>query len=88
MSIVHVNSNTIRSNRKQHNGTPPLSVRKTKSAKAEYHNAVNIHDADGNIVATVVYEPESPLSCGAQVWIETKFDVTHEAQRTGKADDQ
>lgn len=88
MSIVHVNSNTIRSNRKQQNDTPPLSVRKTKSAKAEYSNAVNIHDADGNVVATVVYEPENPLSCGAQVWIETKFDVTHAPQRTGKTDDQ
>jgi hypothetical protein len=75
MSIVHVNSNVIRSNRKRGETIPPLSVRKTRSAKATYADRVVIKDSFGNTVATVVYEPETPLSCGAQVWIETEFDV-------------
>jgi hypothetical protein len=75
MSIVHVNSNVIRSNRKRGEAIPPLSVRKTRSSPAAYADRVVIKDSFGNTVAIVVYEPETPLSCGAQVWIETKFDV-------------
>lgn len=76
MTIIHVNSNTIRSNRKNEDKSAPLSVRKTRSGKAAYCNEVNIHDAEGNVVARVVYEPENALSCGAQVWIETNYEAT------------
>jgi len=75
MPIVHVNSNTIRSNRKNESELPPLSVRKTRSAKATYCNEVEIYDDKGNTVARVIYCPTNPLSCGAQVWIETIHDV-------------
>ena len=75
MSIIHVNSNTIKSNKKRSLDNPPLSIRKTKSAKAQYGDSVLIHDKQGNVVAEVVYQPDTPLSCGAQVWIETKFEV-------------
>jgi hypothetical protein len=75
MSIIHVNSNVIRSNRKRGESNPPLSIRKTRSAKAIYANEVLLKDSLGNVIATVVYKPETPLSCGAQVWIETEFDV-------------
>ena len=78
MPIIHVNSNTIRSNKKNKDNKPPLSVRKTKSARAEYGESVLIYDSAGNVVARVVYRPETPLSCGAQVWIETEFSVTIE----------
>lgn len=30
---------------------------------------------DGKIVASVVYRPDKPLSCGARVWIETTEQV-------------
>ena len=73
--IIHVNSNTIKSNRKRGESTPPLSIRKTKSAKAEYCHEVGIKDANGVVIARVVYHPDSPLSCGAQVWIETEYGV-------------
>lgn len=76
MSIIHVNSNTIRTNRKQETDFPPLSVRKTRSGKAAYCNEVEICDESGNVVARVLYSPSTPLSCGAQVWIET----THQAR--------
>ena len=75
MSIIHVNSNIIRSNRKRGESIPPLSVRKTRSAKAAYADKILIKDCLGNVVATVVYKPETPLSCGAQVWVETEFDA-------------
>jgi hypothetical protein len=75
MSIVHVNSNTIRSNKKSQTEVPPLSVRKTRSSKAVYCNQVDIFDGLGNVVARVVYQPSTPLSCGAQVWIETSHEV-------------
>lgn len=73
--IVHVNSNTIKANRKHGTHTAPLSIRKTRSAKATYCHELMILDKDGTVVARVVYEPENPLSCGAQIWIETNYDV-------------
>lgn len=78
MPIIHVNSNTIRSNKKHGGSVPPLSIRKTRSGKAVSANRINIHDANGALVAKVVYMPDSPLSCGAQVWVETEHEVTIE----------
>ena len=75
MSIIHVNSNTIRSNRKNKAELPPLSVRRTRSAKATYCTEVEIYDEMGAVVARVVYRPSTPLSCGAQVWIETLHEA-------------
>ena len=75
VTIIHVNSNTIRSNRKHDRQDPPLSVRRTRSSKAEYAYEVNIIGDDGSVVARIVYQPETPLSCGAQVWIETDLNV-------------
>lgn len=79
MTIIHVNSNTIRSNRKHGKSDPPLSIRKTRSAKAEYAHQVSLVDQNGNVVARVVYQPETPLSCGAQIWIETELNVQADA---------
>lgn len=75
MTIIHVNSNTIKSNRKNGATNPPLSIRKNRSSKAKYANEVLIKDSNGVVVARVVYQPETPLSCGAQVWIETTLKV-------------
>jgi hypothetical protein len=68
--IIHVNSNTIRSNRKHGTNRPPLSVRLSRSAKGMPAHEVAIYGADGELAATVVYRPDAPLPCGAQVWIE------------------
>ena len=75
MTIIHVNSNTIRSNKKHGKTEPPLSIRKTRSARAEYAQEIELRDNAGNVVARVVYQPDTPLSCGAQVWIETDLKV-------------
>ena len=71
---IHVNQHVIRANKKrpgvlkfQH---PPLTVKTYKSN--EYAYDVQI---DGP--SKVVYAPESPLSCGAHVWIEAEYkDLT------------
>lgn len=79
MTIIHVNSNTIRSNKKHGKSDPPLSIRRTRSAKAQYAHQVSLVDQQGQVVARVVYQPETPLSCGAQIWIETELEVETDA---------
>jgi hypothetical protein len=45
---------------------------------------VNIIGDDGSVVARIVYQPETPLSCGAQVWIETDLKVETMKEVLGK----
>ena len=44
-----------------------------------YRSNVNASEADiivnGEVVATIVYRPDKPLSCGAKVWIESQHEV-------------
>jgi hypothetical protein len=65
---IHVNQHIIRDNKKQNLRVPPLTIKwrnKTYAAKS-----VDIRGA-----SQVVYSPDSPLSCGAHVWVETKAEV-------------
>lgn len=74
MTIIHVNSHTIRKNRKNPDAAVgPISVRRTQSSPAEPAFLVAIVDAHGNELAEIRYQPEHPLSCGAAVWITTVF---------------
>jgi hypothetical protein len=41
----------------------------------KYSNDIIIFDQDGREAARIIYSPETPLSCGAKVWIETFNDV-------------
>ncbi len=68
MIIIHVNRGLIAKNLKDGTSLPVLTV-KNKSKNA-YCNRVDILDNSGNVVASVVYSPDKPLSCGARVWIE------------------
>jgi hypothetical protein len=72
-TIVHVNQHVIRANAKDGTNEPPLTVKTYK--EGWYAHEVDILDAQGNVVATVVHRPHKPLSCGARVWIETKNEV-------------
>lgn len=72
-TIIHVNQHVIRDNKKNNSDNPPITVKTYKSNN--YGARVNILDKDGNVVARVIYRPESPLSCGAHVWIETNSKV-------------
>ena len=70
---IHVNQHNIRRNAKQGTKDPVITCKTYKSN--QYSNRVDILDSRGVVVASVVYKPEKPLSCGAKVWIETSNEV-------------
>lgn len=65
---IHVNQHVIRRNKKHGLNDPVITVKTHNSNK--YAHEVRI-----NGESTVVYRPDSPLSCGAHVWIETDAPV-------------
>jgi len=67
-TLVHVNQHIIRSNSKTGEREPVLTVKTYKDNR--YAHRVRIAGP-----CTVVYQPDSPLSCGAKVWIETESEV-------------
>jgi hypothetical protein len=70
---IHVDQHAIRANAKDGGSRPVITV---KDYKANRKGAcAEIRDAEGNVVARVIYRPEHPLSCGARVWIETEHPV-------------
>jgi len=66
---IHVNQHNIRSNGKDAEHRPPLTV-KTSKGNDKGHRVVLYHDDVP--VAEVLYKPDKPLACGARVWIETR----------------
>jgi len=52
---------------------PVIAVKKGSSNR--YGNQVDILDTNGDVVASIIYSPQNPLSCGAKVWIQTKNPV-------------
>ena len=82
--IIHINRHIIASNAKHGTKLAPISV---KAGRANtYTNGVDIMDAQGNVVARVVYRPDKPLKCGATVWIEALHgvDVVGQGSWSGK----
>jgi hypothetical protein len=67
-SIIHVNQHIIKRNAKNGENEPTITVKQGR--KNTYAREVII---DGP--SKVVYSPDSPLSCGAKVWIETTAPV-------------
>ncbi len=82
MTIIHVNRNLINQNKKNGTTQPVLTVREGKSTI--YCNRTDILDKDGNKVATILYSPDSPLKCGARVWIETIYPAVTDICLTSK----
>jgi hypothetical protein len=70
---IHVNQHVIRRNLKEGSKEPVLTVKTYKDNR--YAHQALIKDAQGNVVAKVIYSPDKPLSCGARVWIETENEV-------------
>ena len=68
-TIIHVNQHVIKSNRKNEEENPVLTVKTYKKNKYA-------HEVEINGPSKIVYSPDKPLSCGAQVWIETYDGVT------------
>ena len=67
-TIVHVNQHVIKSNRKNNQTDPVLTVK-------TYKSNVYAHSVVINGPSKIVYSPDKPLSCGAHVWIETDSEV-------------
>ena len=74
-TILHVNQHNSRANSKgaYPKDLPVLTVKDYKQNRK--CNQALIKDAEGNVVAKLIYSPDKPLSCGAKVWIETELNV-------------
>jgi hypothetical protein len=72
--IIHVNRHNIATNKRRGDSDQPVFTVKTYKSNNR-GNAVKLLDSDGNVVATFVYRPDKPLSCGAVAWLETNLDV-------------
>ncbi len=67
-TFLHVNSHKIRANRKSDVKQPPISIRTHKRVIPV--NEVIIIDDNGKTIGTLKYCPNSPLKCGAEVYLE------------------
>lgn len=76
-TFIHVNQHVIRRNNKLGVTEPPITVKQGK--RNSYADRVNIV-VDGVVVASVVYQPNDPLSCGARVWVEVPGDSPAEVE--------
>jgi predicted transposase YbfD/YdcC len=71
---IHVNQHNIRANSKGAE-LPVITVKDYKQNR-KVNEARIVHN--GEVIATVVYSPDKPLSCGAKVWVETECEVITE----------
>ena len=67
-TIIHVNQHIIKSNKKNKETKPVLTVKTYKSN--DYAHEVEITGP-----SKIIYSPDKPLSCGARVWVETYSEV-------------
>ena len=65
---IHINKHIIRANAKHNKNDPPITVK-------TYKENVKCFDVVIRGDSVVVYRPDSPMSCGARVWIETTSPV-------------
>jgi hypothetical protein len=80
--IIHINQHVIRRNTKTGERNPVITCKTYKTNN--YADKVIIKDKDGDEVATIIYSPDKPLSCGARVWIETKNEIEFITNKNGK----
>jgi hypothetical protein len=67
-TILHVNQHVIKKNRITGARDPVLTIK-------TYKSNTYAHEVEIQGPSKVVYSPDKPLSCGAQVWIETEAAV-------------
>ena len=70
---IHVNRNTLASNKKHGRNEPVVGVEE-RGSKKMYGHRVDIVK-DGEVIASVIHNEDRPLKCGARCWIETQADV-------------
>ena len=78
--IVHINRHVLVKNKElMAQGLPPeppiTGKPKHGSGEGIYSDRIDIIDNGGHILASVVYQPTKPLSCGAVAWIETEHTL-------------
>lgn len=83
-TVIHVNQHVIKSNAKNGEDEPPLTVKDYTRNRRAY--TAEILDGQGNVVARVVNRPHDPLSCGARVWIETYGEVRVVTERAAQGE--
>jgi hypothetical protein len=66
---LHVNQHVIRNNNKTGENKPVITCKTYKSN--DYAHQAIIYGQDGKEACKILYSNDSPLSCGAKVWIET-----------------
>jgi hypothetical protein len=67
-TIIHVNQHEIKANAKNGTANPVLTVK-------TYKDNIYAHEVVIKGDSRIVYSPDKPLSCGANVWIETLSEV-------------
>lgn len=72
-AFIHVNQHKIRANRSSGLRDPVITVK--SRGDNTYASEVAILDGAGVEVARIVYRPDSPLSCGASVWVEVSDNL-------------
>ena len=65
---IHDNQHVIRSNKKNGEKKPVLTVK-------TYKSNTYAHEVEIKGESKIIYSPDKPLSCGARVWIETESEV-------------
>ena len=65
---IHVNQHVIRSNKKNGEKKPVLTVK-------TYKSNTYAHEVEIKGESKIIYSPDKPLSCGARVWNETESEV-------------
>lgn len=71
---IHINKHIIKANKRNGTKRPPITVKSYK--RNVYTDEVHILDTFGEVIAKVVFKPKKPLSCGAEVWIETEGQLS------------
>lgn len=82
---IHVNQHKIRANRvlPKRKAEPVITVKDYKQNRYGF-TADIIDENTGDVVASVVYRPEKPLSCGAVLWVETDNPVVVDGEELPK----
>lgn len=65
---IHVNQHIIKANKKTGSNDPVLTIKTTKNNIKANH--ITIGDK-----VRLCYAPDSPLACGATIWIETTEEI-------------
>ena len=74
--IIHINQHNIKYNRKvESSERKPVITCKTYKNN-EYHHSLDLVCMEsGKVLGSLIYSPEKPLSCGANVWLEFDTDT-------------